>query len=161
MNRMPRAMLAGFWISPRMETPKTQSNLFQWFFFVLFQFVGFFFPLFHRVLWCSQLSLYPKSTDTASTSCTFPFYLWVLPGTPCSPVQNYCYLCLISCMLGWTVHELEGDDAWESTNSPGELFSRIIPLAVLPSRYLKRLKPVLLRSRAVVLVFVLSFLFWF
>lgn len=160
MNRMPRAMLARFWISPRMETPKTKSNLFQWFLFVCFcfSFFFFFFLLFHRVLWYSQLSLYPRSTG-----CFHFLHMSFLPPsfTRNSLFSHAELLLPLLGYLGWTVHELEGGNAWESTHSPGEEFSRIIPLAVLPSRYLKRLKPFLLRSRAVILVFVLSFLFCF
>lgn len=43
-----------------------------------------------------RLETPPQSSAPASTSCTLSFYIWVQLGAPCSPMQAFCYIYLIS-----------------------------------------------------------------
>lgn len=105
MNRMPRAMLAGFWISPRMETPTTKSNLFQWFLFVCFCFRFFFFfpplpqstlvfptqPL-PKVNWLLSLLAYVLFT---------PEFYQELLVLPCRATATFAWLLRMDCSWAW------------------------------------------------------------
>lgn len=90
-------------------------------------------------------------------SLVLHFHVWVLLAVPSSSMQAFCCLCMISCWSGWPNPELAGDDSWKLTNSPGSLFLPGSSSLWFTQAGTWRGQSVLLKSRVVILLFVLFF----
>lgn len=105
---------------------------------------------------CCMLRLFLHFYCPCFHLCTLPSYVCVRSVAAYSSMKAACNLCLTSCFWRWTKLQVGRGDPWKSTSSwRTPLCSRMVSHGVLPSRSPSRPKFILLKSRAVILLFVL------